>query len=1077
MPRNSRMIPWIVFLSLLLSLCCCCPTASASFSVVETLEAEEADLNNVELTTKHNGYNGNSYADFRGFGSHMSWELQVPTSGNYKISIRYASADSRPVDLLVDGVKKGTFAIVETSRWNIWYTETVTVFLNQGTRELKLLASESKGPNIDRMMLEFSDRTGGAPPTNSNNQIYEAEDARYNYVKILSRHDGYQGDGYADFSGKGAYVEWTVEVPVSGTYMISTRYASGNSRPLDVIVDGQKVDGLAIAGTGGWSNWYTEDAEVFMTQGSHTIRLLASSSTGPNIDYIEVIASEIFEIPTNPPTPPPVASPTVSAPTATLSTVYYQPEDAESNRIKIDDNNDGYDGNNGFADYLGNGSYLKWTVQAPVSGTYEVTCRYSARVARPAFLVVDGQEIDEFAFAKTGSWDNWAIETKEVYLSAGSHAVMVLADQSAGPNLDWLSLRPKTTLAPTTPQPTPEPTPGPTRPPTPGPTPRPTPAPSPGPTRPPTKGPTRTPTKNPTPKPTAFGFSIYQPEDAKASGVDIEFDKDNYEGNNGYADFQGTGSYLLWSITTPISTYYEVTVRYSSKNSRPLDLMIDGNFADEFTMPATNSWNEWNVESKQVYLTAGDHGIMLMAVSSTGPNIDWLSLRALTSMPVGVPPPPPPPTPPPTKPPTKAPTPPPTKQPTRPPTKAPVNVRQPTVLPPSDFDSVTVLRSGQRLERGEFVSSPSGAYKVGVTNGGNFVLQDRSSRTLFESGNSDGYRLYMQSDGNMILRSQGGGARWVSRTYDNRGASFILDDGGQLSIVSAIHGAVVWLAGKPRGTYNGPPNSGVTYPTRGFFYYPWYPQTWTVNGQLAHFEPSIGYYSSSDPFVVENHLDSLDYAHADVSIASWWGIDTNLERARLLLRMDRTIERGLDLKWTIYYEDEMALDPSPAEIREDLKYLKKWFAWHPAWAHYNGKPIIFIWNEAQCEVVQRWMEASNGEWYVIAKLFGNYRNCPVQPDHWHQYGIGDGTLEYEGVSFTIGPGFWRADKPTPKKPRLSKSQWCSNVQEMSSSGQPWQLIVSFNEAGEGTMVESSPSWASSSGYGYYLDCLHDYPTA
>ena len=76
----------------------------------------------------------------------------------------------------------------------------------------------------------------------------------------------------------------------------------------------------------------------------------------------------------------------------------------------------------------------------------------------------------------------------------------------------------------------------------------------------------------------------------------------------------------------------------------------------------------------------------------------------------------------------------------------------------------------------------------------------------------------------------------------------------------------------------------------------------------------------------------MDYAHIDVSIASWWGIDTNLERARLLLRMDRTIERGMDLKWTIYYEDEMALDPSVAEIRADLDYLKKWFAWHPAWA-------------------------------------------------------------------------------------------------------------------------------------------------
>jgi hypothetical protein len=173
-------------------------------------------------------------------------------------------------------------------------------------------------------------------------------------------------------------------------------------------------------------------------------------------------------------------------------------------------------------------------------------------------------------------------------------------------------------------------------------------------------------------------------------------------------------------------------------------------------------------------------------------------------------------------------------------------------------------------------------------------------------------------------------------------------------------------------------------------------------------------------------------------------------------------------------EDEMKHDPSVAELRADLDYLKKWFAWHPAWAHIDGKPVIFIWNESDCEVVKRWMEASDDEWYVVTKLFGNYWNCAKQPDHWHQYGVGDGTLEYSGVSFTIGPGFWRADKAQPDKPRMSEAQWCDNVEEMVDSGQPWQLIVSFNEAGEGTMVESSPSWASNTKYGFYLDCLHDY---
>jgi len=43
---------------------------------------------------------------------------------------------------------------------------------------------------------------------------------------------------------------------------------------------------------------------------------------------------------------------------------------------------------------------------------------------------------------------------------------------------------------------------------------------------------------------------------------------------------------------------------------------------------------------------------------------------------------------------------------------------------------------------------------------------------------------------------------------------------------------------------------------------------------------------------------------------------------------------------------------------------------------------------------------------------------------------------------------------------------------MLKSGDPWQLVLSFNEAGEGTMIEASNSWSSGTPYGYYLDCLH-----
>lgn len=257
--------------------------------------------------------------------------------------------------------------------------------------------------------------------------------------------------------------------------------------------------------------------------------------------------------------------------------------------------------------------------------------------------------------------------------------------------------------------------------------------------------------------------------------------------------------------------------------------------------------------------------------------------------------------------------------------------------------------------------------------------------------------------------------------------------------------------------------------------YRWYPQTWFVNGHQAHYNADLGMYSSSDPEVAAHHIDAMDYGNIELSIASWWGPDQHLDRARITMLMDETIAAQSPLKWSVYHEDERDNRPSAQELREDLDYLKKWYAWHEAWAHMDGKPVIFVYNEAGCDVAQRWADASNGEWFVVLKLFSGFEGCPVQPDSWHQYGVGhEGSIHNPGHSFVVSPGFWKADTTEPMVPRISSEQFCLNTEKMVASREQWQLIVSFNEAGEGTMIEPSPDWPSDSGYGQYLDCLHNF---
>jgi hypothetical protein len=331
----------------------------------------------------------------------------------------------------------------------------------------------------------------------------------------------------------------------------------------------------------------------------------------------------------------------------------------------------------------------------------------------------------------------------------------------------------------------------------------------------------------------------------------------------------------------------------------------------------------------------------------------------------------------------------------------------------------------------------------------------------------------MQTDGNLLLRKSDRTTTWKSGTSGNRGAYLILDREGQLAIVNGNNSmSKLWFAGIPKGIYSVHERS-LSFPIRGTFYFAWYPEAWTVRGNPVIYTPSLGKYSLEESEVYQAHIDAIAHANIDLGIVSWFGPDTNLDRSRLSNLLEES--RGTSVQWTVYHEMERRENPSVSEIEADLHYLKTWFAWHDQWAHVDGKPLIFVYNDASCHASDRWVEAAAEEWYVVLKSFGDSEGCSTQPNHWHDYGPSTGSIHNEGYSYSISPGFWRADQEVPT---LSRSlddleySWSRDVQAMVDSNEPWQLITTFNEWGDGTSVESGVAWESSSGYGEYLDILH-----
>jgi hypothetical protein len=266
------------------------------------------------------------------------------------------------------------------------------------------------------------------------------------------------------------------------------------------------------------------------------------------------------------------------------------------------------------------------------------------------------------------------------------------------------------------------------------------------------------------------------------------------------------------------------------------------------------------------------------------------------------------------------------------------------------------------------------------------------------------------------------------------------------------------------------------FPIRAAFYYPWFPQAWDQSGvtPFTHFRPTLSYYDSGATATITRHLEMLRYARVQVAISSWWGQGHYTDQ-RLPELLAATRAAGSPLRWAVYYEKEGFGDPTVAQLAADLAYLRDRYAADPAYLRVGGRFVVFAYGDAGdgCAMADRWRQANAGIGaHLVLKVVTGHRSCAAQPDGWHQYAPAKRTDSQRGESFAVSPGFWLA---TDTSPRLPRDITCfrRGVRDMVASGAPWQLVTTFDEWGEGTAVEPAQEWASTSGYGAYLDALHD----
>ena len=263
------------------------------------------------------------------------------------------------------------------------------------------------------------------------------------------------------------------------------------------------------------------------------------------------------------------------------------------------------------------------------------------------------------------------------------------------------------------------------------------------------------------------------------------------------------------------------------------------------------------------------------------------------------------------------------------------------------------------------------------------------------------------------------------------------------------------------------------FPIRAAFYYPWFPEAWRQSGlsPFTRYTPSLGLYDSRAPAVIRAQIRAMRYAGISAGIASWWGVGSRTDR-RLPLLLSTTVRMHSPFRWAVYYEPEGQGDPSVAQIRSDLTAIRRRAA-SGAYLRVGKRFVVFVYAGAtdDCTMADRWKKANTVGAYVVLKVFPGFRTCASQPDGWHQYAPGTAEQNQAPWSFQISPGFFKA---TETSPRLARDpvRWSQSIRDMIASKARFQLVATFNEWGEGTAVESAQEWASTSGYGVYLDALH-----
>jgi glycoprotein endo-alpha-1,2-mannosidase len=259
------------------------------------------------------------------------------------------------------------------------------------------------------------------------------------------------------------------------------------------------------------------------------------------------------------------------------------------------------------------------------------------------------------------------------------------------------------------------------------------------------------------------------------------------------------------------------------------------------------------------------------------------------------------------------------------------------------------------------------------------------------------------------------------------------------------------------------------------FYYGWYGAPTGPAKEWRHWDPKrpdhasahtplLGWYDSTDPKIVAQHVTWAKQAGLEAFVLSWWLRDAH-EKTVLRLLLDEAVRQG-PFQVGVYIEAAPTAESLRAQVQEILQLVGK----HPALLRVQGKPVVFLYTRIMQDLGNDGLRRALHDLGVFAvgdllqpvtleavEAAHTYVSASV-PDKYQQE-LHDtqlaGRLRDKLVLATVMPGYDDTHVRTPggidhrERGRFYDGEWAM------AALADWVVLTSFNEWHEGSEIEPS----------------------